>query len=385
MSARLLSRVEAIDIARGIAVFFIPMAHVLLLYGSTSTQEESWLGIIGHFFGKWAGVFLIAMGFSYTLSKRNTITSSIQRGAYILLIGYVMNFLKFVPLIVLGLLPENFVKAYGWSLPLNANHILYMVLIGDILQLTGLCLCFMGIIHTYAKKHKELTILLVVCILVLTNYVRGYHTGVGGVDYLLDILWGKDWNVYFPVFPWFGFILTGMFFGYVYNEHDKNIKETFHKIIRYGSIVALIGVWLCYDNYELHMNDYFHLGVGGFLFLLGINLVFFWLAQQLYENLKLGKVMAVLQYCSRNITSMYVIQWVLICWGMAVLGYKNKTPYEVLIWGITFTGATLGIQKLIETIQFKKIIRQLFGIITVTYKKMLTKVNKRKSRSTIGF
>ena len=144
-------RVLSIDLAKGISSFLIPMAHVVLIYGTAYAQEESWLGLTVHFFGKWAGVFLIAMGFSYTLSSNQTIGSSIKRGIRLLMIGYFMNFLKFIVPALLGMLPDSFIHAYGWELPLSVNNLFYMVFTGDILQLAGASLLLMGVINKYSN------------------------------------------------------------------------------------------------------------------------------------------------------------------------------------------------------------------------------------------
>lgn len=200
---KLKKRIKAIDLARGIGVFFIPMAHTLLIYGSKYTQEESWLGLTVHFFGKWAGVFLIAMGFSYILSKNNTILKSIKRGFLLLIVGYLMNFLKLVVPVLLKIVPESFINAYGWDLPINSNNIFYLLLTGDILQLAGMSLLFMGLIHKIAIKNNKIVLLLALLILIATEFIRGTKINIKEFDYVLDLLWGKDWNIYFAVFPWF--------------------------------------------------------------------------------------------------------------------------------------------------------------------------------------
>ncbi|CAL2078196.1 Peptidoglycan/LPS O-acetylase OafA/YrhL, contains acyltransferase and SGNH-hydrolase domains [Tenacibaculum sp. 190524A02b] len=341
-------RIQAIDLARGIGVFFIPMAHTLLIYGTTYTQEESWLGLLVHFFGKWAGVFLIAMGFSYTLSKRNTISSSIKRGLYLLGIGYFMNFLKFIVPTVLGVIPDSFIKAYGWTPPANFGNMIYMLLTGDILQLAGVCLFFMGVVHKYGQKNKYITLVLAVLVLLITEFIRGYRIGIPGVDYILDLLWGKDWNVYFSVFPWGAFIFVGMFFGYLFNESNKDVEKTFKAMLYAGLATVIIGGALCFYDYEYHMRDYFHLGAGGVLYLLGYNLLFFWLAQIILKRIKPNKITDVFFYCSNRITSIYVVQWALICWGMTFFGYHDKTVVPILLLMILFTVLTFAVQKVVD-------------------------------------
>ncbi len=349
MDTKKSKRILEIDLTRGISCFLIPMAHTLLIYGTTYTQQNSWLGLSVHFFGKWAGIFLLAMGFSYTLSKNNTILKSIIRGFLLLAAGYFMNFLKFIVPLFLGLIPNNFIEAYGWTSPPSFDNMVYMVLTGDILQFAGMCLLFMGIIHKLVSlTNKWIPIIVTIILLSLVEFVRGYRPGITGLDYIFDLLWGAEWNIYFAVFPWFGFILVGMFFGYWYSEIDKNNAIIFKKMLQIGLVTVLTGGALCYYDYEFHMRDYFHLGIGGFIYLLGFNLMAFWLSFYWVKKFNFHKILAFFYYCSKKITTMYIIQWVVICWGMGVFGYHNKEAGSVLLLMLFYTLLTLGIQRLLD-------------------------------------
>ena len=348
-------RILELDLTKGVGVFFIPMAHTLLIYGTPETQESNWLGLVVHFFGKWAGIFIIAMGFSYALSKKNTIKSSIKRGILLLGAGYFMNFLKFIVPLFLGLIPDSFIKAYGWTQPPTFDNMVYMVLTGDILQFAGTCLLFMGIINKLVEKFsKWVPIIAALLILVSLEFIRGFRLGIPGVDYIFDLLWGDQWNVYFPVFPWFGFTLVGMFFGYWYKEADKNRSFIFKKMLVAGIPAVIVGGILCYLNYDFHMRDYFHLGIGGYIYLIGFNLMSFSLAYFLVKQFNGSKVLDFFYYCSKKITSIYIIQWVVICWGMGIFGYHNQENSTVIPLMILFTVLTLFIQVIVDKLLAKR-------------------------------
>ena len=343
-------RILELDAAKGIGAFLIPMAHTLLIYGTPETQSEGWLGLVVHFFGKWAGVFLIAMGFTYALSRKHTIIGSLKRGFILLLAGYVMNFLKFIIPLFLGLLPNNFIEAYGWTAPVTFGNMVYMVLTGDILQLAGMSLLFMGIIHKLAITYsKWVPIAATVIILIALEFVRGTHVNILPIDYFLDLLWGGDWNVYFAVFPWIGCIFVGMFFGYLYKEKANNIVFVIKQMMIVGVIAVLIGGALCYHDYEFHMRDYFHMGIGGFIYLLGFNLLCYGLARFFVKNYHGSKTMNFFYYCSKKITSIYIIQWVIICLGMGVFGFHSQGAINVLLIMFLITGLTFLVQKIVDS------------------------------------
>ncbi|WP_298310039.1 heparan-alpha-glucosaminide N-acetyltransferase domain-containing protein [uncultured Aquimarina sp.] len=340
------NRILAIDFARGVSILMVIIVHTLWIYGDVTTQSETWLGTVIHFIGKGTPMFLIAMGVSFILSRNQSVFLSIRRAFYILAIGYLMNFLKFVLPVLVGTVPDNFIQAYGWTTPVTFNNLIYMLGTGDILQLAGVSLLFMGLINKLSKN-KYVPLIIAFCIALLTKEVHGFRLGITGVDYLLDLLWGAEWNVYFAVFPWFSFILIGMFFGMWYKEKNRSTNYLFSRMLFAGIGLMIIGGGLCYYNFEYHFGDYFHLGPGGTLYLAGFNLVLLWISQLLVTRIKENSVFRFFYYCSKRVTTLYFIQWVLICWGMGVLGYQQFGVMGVLLLIPFYMLLSLVIQKLI--------------------------------------
>ncbi|OEJ98577.1 hypothetical protein A8C32_05075 [Flavivirga aquatica] len=339
-------RILAIDFARGVSVLMVIIVHTLWIYGDITTQSKTWLGSTIHFIGKGTPMFLIAMGVSFILSRNQSIKLSIKRAFYILGIGYFMNFLKFVFPVLIGIVPDNFIEAYGWTKPVTLNNMIYMLGTGDILQLAGFSLLFMGFINKLSKN-KYVPLIIALCIVLITKEVHGFQLGITGVDYLTDILWGSGWHVYFAVFPWFSFILIGMFFGMWYKERSRSENYLFNRMLIAGIGLMLIGGGLCYSNFEYHFGDYFHLGPGGALYLAGFNLVLMRFAYFLVTRVKENNIFKFFYYCSKRVTTIYVIQWVIICWGMGVLGYQEFGVIGVLLLIPFYILLTIGIQKFV--------------------------------------
>ncbi|MEW7290259.1 heparan-alpha-glucosaminide N-acetyltransferase domain-containing protein [Aquimarina sp. 2304DJ70-9] len=361
---QLQNRILAIDLARGISVLLVIIVHTLWIYGNVHTQSETWLGSIIHFIGKGTPMFLIAMGVSFTLSRNQSIVLSIKRAFYILGVGYLMNFLKFVLPVLVGTVPDNFIEAYGWSTPATLDNMIYMLGTGDILQLAGVALLFMGIINKFSKN-KYVPLLIALLIALVTKEVHGFRLGITGVDYVLDLLWGAKWNVYFAVFPWFSFILIGMFFGMWYKEKRNSTTYLFSKMGVAGIILMLIGGGLCYYDFKYHFGDYFHLGPGGTLYLAGFNLVLMWLANLLVTRINENSIFRFFYYCSTRVTTIYVIQWVLICWGMGALGYQQFGMTGVLLLILFYMVLTLAVQKFVlDRVSFTKKYKKQAGVAT---------------------
>jgi hypothetical protein len=323
-------RVLAIDIARGMSVILMMMIHTMLIYGTIPTQTNTILGEITLWLGRGTTMFLVSMGISFVLSRRQTFTAVCKRALYILAIGYGMNFLKFlVPEFIFGGLPEAFVSAYGLQSGTLETGIFFLLL-GDILQLAGVTLFIMGLINHFSKsKYVPLTVALL--IIAVSKELSGFRIGITGLDYICDLLFSNQFNVYFPVFPWSAFILVGMFLGRWYKELNENQEVFFKRMLFVGLGFIVLGSLLNFSNPEYHFGDYYHLGPGGSILLLGANLVLYWLINVVVQLFKEdNSVFNLLIFCSKHVTSLYVIQWVLINWGMYVIGFWNQTQLTVL-------------------------------------------------------
>ncbi|WP_343697863.1 heparan-alpha-glucosaminide N-acetyltransferase domain-containing protein [Flavobacterium sp.] len=323
-------RVLAIDIARGMSVIFMMMIHTMLIYGTIETQTKTVLGEIILWLGRGTTMFLVSMGISFVLSRRQTFTAVCKRALYILAIGYGMNFLKFlVPEFVFGGLPEAFVSAYDLKSGTLETGIFFLLL-GDILQLAGLTLFIMGLINHYSKS-KYVPLIVALAIIAVSKELSGFRVGIVGLDYICDLFFSNQFNVYFPVFPWSAFILIGMFLGRWYKELNENQEVFFKKMLLVGLGFMAVGGILNFSNPEYHFGDYYHLGPGGSILLLGVNLVFYWFINLVVNLFKENnKVFKLLIFCSKHVTSLYVIQWVLINWGMYVLGFWQHDQWFVL-------------------------------------------------------
>jgi len=316
-------RILAIDLGRGISIPMMMLVHTLLMYSDDNTQYHSWLGHVVHFIGKETPIFLLSMGISFTLSQRSqTVSSSIRKGLIILAAAYSLNFLKFiVPIAVFDAMPESFINAYGWHSPISFGKCLYLFLTGDFLQMAGMSFLFIGFIYKYLPN-KYLILALALGIAFSTTFVRGFRLEITWVDYILDLFWGKYYNVYFTIFPWISFILLGMFLGIWYQEKDRDENSMFRIMLPMGLVTLISGASLCYLDFTTHFGDFFHLGFGGTLYLMGVNLWIFWTLHQIAKRTPANAFFNFLCYCSKRVTSLYIIQWVVICWGMMLLGFR---------------------------------------------------------------
>ncbi len=338
------TRIRAIDVGRGLAVFLMIMVHTLWMYADVATQTQSTFGHIIHFIGKGSAAFLMCMGISMVMSRNQGLRSAIIRAGLLLLIGNGMNFLKFVvPIAVFGTMPENFIAAYGWEAPLSFAQLRWLTLTGDILQLAGFALIFVALARRFI--HSRYTLLAIALLIAaVSRELSGLRVDIPGLYYLSELLFGGNYHVYFPVFPWMSFIFIGLFIGMSFKQTSRTPQEVFAGALAIGVTALLIGGGLCLLYPEYHFGNFFHLGPGGVLYLAGINLVLLWLINRLVKDQTDNAITRFLEYLSRRVTMLYVIQWTLICWGMGIIGYQTLNAWQTAAMMPVMIALSLAVQ-----------------------------------------
>ena len=324
------SRLRAIDVGRGLAVFLMIMVHTLWMYADEPTQAESLLGHVIHFIGKGSAAFLMCMGVSMVLSRNQSLRAALIRAVLLIAVGTGMNILKFVvPIAVLGTMPEKFIAAYGWESPLTFAQLRWLALTGDILQLAGLSFFFVALTKRYVpNRYAILAIALLIAL--VSRELSGLRIEVPGLYYLSELLFGGTYHAYFPVFPWMSFIFIGLFIGLSFKQTERSPREVFGQALYMGVPLLIVGGGVCLLYPDYNFGNFFHLGPGGVLYLAGINLVLLWLINRLVKQDTDNAVTRFLEYLSRRVTTLYVIQWTLICWGMGLIGYQTLNALQTL-------------------------------------------------------
>lgn len=339
-------RIKTIDFARGISVLFIVMVHVMLIYGDLTTQKETITGQIILWLGRGTALFLVVMGISFIQSTKQRFFDVIKRGIYLLGVGYLLNIAKFlIPEFFFGGLPDAYLNAYGLKSQ-SIEAVLFFLGLGDILQLAGLSLLILAVINQFIKN-KWYYLIIALSIVVVSKELSGFRVGVFGLDYCLDLFFSDKYNVYFPVFPWSAFILTGVFLGKKLKESDSSEEFFFNEIAKIGVLLFLIGLGLIFINKKYHFGDYYHLGPGGTITLLGIMIICLWISNRILKFINPNsKLFLGISYLSKNITKLYVIQWILINWGMFLFGFWGCNEKEILLLIPFIFLLTIGVNEL---------------------------------------
>ena len=299
-------RLHTLDFARGLSVFIMVCVHTLWMYATTDTQADTLFGHTVHVLGKGTASFLVAMGISLALSRRNTPAALVVRGLIILALGFFMNTLKFLVPIALGTMPESFIQAYGWQSPLSQPQLLFMFLTGDILQLAGVSLLLIAGLNILQLRRQTL---LAVALLVaaVSQLVRGFVLP-SPLSYLSELFFSASYQVYFPVMPWISAILIGQYLGRCYTEQQLSADGLFKKGGALGIVLLIAGLLACWYDPKTQFANFFHLNFGGITYLTGLNLCLLYLLHRyLVPHIIQSRFYQVIAYASQHVTALYII------------------------------------------------------------------------------
>lgn len=347
-------RILTLDLIKGISVIGMIIIHTLLVYANVKSQYETAIGGFIVFLGRGTSIFLICMGITFMTSSHQSLKSALKRGVLLVFAGLFMNFMKFMIPVIFNFAPDNFMQKYGWHAPIEQQYI-YLVQLGDILQLAGMSLLFVGVIREYIKN-KYIMLAIGLFVALISREVSGINLDYPVINYVLDLLFNTDYPayVYFPVFPWMAFIIIGMFFGKWFQELNYNIKQIFRNMLYVGLLFIAIGAPLVFLYGDYNYNGFYHMGPGGVIYFAGWTLLFLWLINTITANVKENGFMRVLKYCSKNLTSMYMIQWILISWGKGIFGYRQHEIGYVSVLIVLYIILTFSVQTLADLIRKKK-------------------------------
>ncbi len=330
-------RIRSFDLARGLAILFMIFQHCVLMYGTEEMSEEipgATLYILGT--APAAPVFMFLMGVFFVYPGSKSLEENLLRGVKLLILGYILNILRFVlPTLVLlgaGLTSSEDLGSEG-------PQELFLVL--DILQFAGLAYIIMALLRHKAKDDTKVYLAVAALVMVVSPLLWGTGTDHPLFGQLLRPLWGEDSGAFFTLFPWLLFPLLGMVFGIRLNT-GEGIQELSRKGLKPGLVAMVLGGVLSIIalgtsvEYQA-VGEYPLAGVTLSLFLVGFVLVWLWLCEMVVDRVP-GRIFDILLFWSRSITTIYFIQWTLIGWGIFLLGSEEQGLGVVLVSIVIVTG-----------------------------------------------
>ncbi|WP_420589166.1 heparan-alpha-glucosaminide N-acetyltransferase domain-containing protein [Bacterioplanoides sp.] len=269
--------------------------------------------------------FVFLMGIFIAIAGGKSLSTGIKRGLILFVAGYALNFFRSsVPMwlsLQLGLVSA---EDLGGDTPLTE------LLVVDILQFAGIAFIICSLLRHYLPQPKY-WIGLALIIAFASPYAWDAKTGNYVADELLKLLAGNiSEGAFFPQLPWLAYALTGMAFGHWMKQAD-DLNSFLKKSAWYSLAAIVIGGGIILTNMDYHTGDSMRAGPGAVIAISGITALSIFLFQGIVEKIPDNPVFRFWYSWSKHITTIYVVHWLLIGWGLMYFGFRTLSGSGFLI------------------------------------------------------
>lgn len=331
-------RLLEVDFAKSFAIIFMMLVHIFEIFAVHPLQTGILNYIIRFLGGPFvAPIFMISMGIGIVYSKDCTPHKLFKRGLMIFFIGYLLQFVRdFLPLSLLGLMHSD---------PSYTHEGLIFFLSLDILIFAGLYFMFFSLYQKSNLKKYWLIIFWAV-FATLNSLLSGIHYELLWMNVISGYIWSSWSNTWFPFFSWYIFPTLGYFLGgFLINLKEDNKDAFFQKLLATSAFLLLITCYL-FRNVDFGIQSafwlkYFQHGwqgniAYGLFCLLWLSISYF-----LVKTFS-DKVKSIITYLGKNLTTIYLIHWVILGWLIIIFPTKSQDLITVImIWLFVFSSSVL--------------------------------------------
>lgn len=326
-----MNRLRIPDLLKGLAILFMIQVHIMELFIDYAGRE-SIVGKVSLFLGGpfTAMVFMIVMGY-FVAKSQKTIGQTLFRGVKIFVLGFFLNVgLNFHLLLK--------IKYAGW--PYNPMEYIFGV---DILYLAGLSIIFLSVLKRIRKNQAVISLLLLLGVLLLSGPVNEILT-FPERNYITPFIGGNySWS-YFPLFPWLAYPLAGYFFFFAEDSIKQFISRKKEWAISMFVFLVAAVIYFSKMGFTTSVNlpAYYHHSFKYGWWALGLLIIWTAFFYLLVKKFRLSWIEQFLAWMGKNITLIYVVQW-LIIGNIATAIYQTQTLSRFPLWfcGILFVSLIL--------------------------------------------
>lgn len=322
-------RVLSFDLARGFTVFFIPAIHCAMLYSRPGTYDTPLMFFL-RFIAEGPGgqLLMCLMGIAATFKAVQPLRTILGRSLLLLGAGTLLNVAKFVIPFSLDGLPSEVIEALQLKGSTTADTIWHLCSLGDILHFAALTHIFLWLVMRSKAKTAFAVAVGTLATLISSKLILSQPV-LSHIPYALKLFIGHPPRVFFPVFPWLLYPMVGLILGLAYQRDAENTMMLSALI---GGICLVNGLLLDFTFPAVNPYGFYQTAPAATVWHLGIVLVtvsfWHWVSVVVKQNI----FFRFLQFSAKNITLIYLIQWVLICWALPWTGYqKLKLTHSVIL------------------------------------------------------
>ncbi len=332
-------RIAAFDHVRGLAVIFMIISHVALMFGSSEAAATP----IGRFMNDFCGtapaapVFMFLMGVFMIFPGEKRPGILFYRGVKLFLLGLLLNVVRMViPFFLLSIFaPEEFERMYT-MLQVSRGEVYWRIFYNvDILGFAGAACMIIAVLSLALKKSWQ-WLLAGAAVIFAAPYLWGRGEDLGAFFYLLQPLWGRQFaegvptDTAFPVFPWLVFPIFGLLIGRFLKDGGKeaHLAGLLFRISLLSGTAGALFVW----KYGMsQFGDYYRMYPGGTLLIVAFTAIWTALFSLLSGFAQLKALLHRLVFWSRHITLIYFVQWFIFGFSILLLYFRRVDDPLMLV------------------------------------------------------
>lgn len=310
-------RLSTPDLLKGVSILLMIQVHLMELFARPDISN-SWMGEISLFLGGTPAAPLFMMIMGYFVAKSNLSTkNSIKRGVQLFIWGILLN---------IGLNLHLIYRILFESWNFNVWHYIFGV---DILHFAGLSIIIISLISKSIKEKPFYLSLLIF----LTFFISFFTDNISiapGWDYLTAyFIGGTEWS-YFPLIPWIAYPISGYLFFNIQDFFMDRIKSRKSASLLILSLIAFITLsWDYSSQISFDLPTYYHHGFDYYIWAIIFSLIYIGIFYKYAKNWAKSYLGKYLIYLGKNITNIYVFQW-LIIGNLATLWFQQKGIVNLL-------------------------------------------------------
>jgi uncharacterized membrane protein len=319
-------RVRAFDLAAGLAVLFMILVHVLWHWGA----PETWTTPVGEAISYAAGptatpVFLFLMGASLGAARSPGAGTLAARGLWLFALGYVLNLARgVIPWLLgtaTGVITADQVAPYTpWWLGTTV----------DLHHVVGLSLIVIAVLRTRAQPGWRWVALGAMLVLVAPG-LRAVTFGNPVLDAPLTPFLGSAPNVYYAVVPWLAYPLVGAVFGSLM-ARSADRAALFRRATVVGMALVLIGgALIAVQRPSFDVYTYWRQPASFSVAITGIILVWLAACDLVTNRLRFSRSVGLLLSWSDRVIAIYFTHWIIVGWGVGLVGFRALALGPVLV------------------------------------------------------
>jgi uncharacterized membrane protein len=301
------------------------LVHVLWHWG----RPDTWATPIGEAVSFAAGptaapVFTFLMGASLAFAAPTSSRTLAVRGLWLLWLGYVLNVFR-------GALPAALGLATGVVTeqqiePFTPWWLLTSV---DLHHVTGLSLVVVAGLLAISRPNRW-WLALGAGAVAIAPLARQLEVGTPLLDAPLTPILGSAPNVYYALVPWVVYPLAGAVFGdLVARSTDR--PRAFRRAGLVGvGFLAAGGALLALEQPSFDVFTYWRQPASFVVAIVGVVLAWLWLCDVVSRRVRLERVFAVVYDWSARLLAMYFTHWLIVGWGVGLVGFR-ALPLEVVL------------------------------------------------------